>query len=106
MMLLAVLLDAPISGASRRYPRVIHAIDGAQIVNAWPDRTVAAVCGAKRLRLLVKDEMALPWPPALKGLDLLEGGGRERCRECWVETGKMRPRWRVRETVDSLSQNR
>jgi len=84
--------SAPLCGISIRWPKVLHAVEMREIVKAWPDGTVVAACGVKGLRLLdVGGRLPLLWPPAVKGLAPLH----VRCRECWVKTGRKRPRSRI-----------
>jgi hypothetical protein len=62
-----------------------------EIIDAYDGReTFTAPCGADRLKILsvgMKGEEALPWPPRIAGLAPMT-----RCRECWVATGRRRPR--------------
>ena len=89
MSLLEAMLGAPLIGISVRHPKVLHAVEMEEVCRTWFDGgTVIGACGRQRLRIMAQDDLLLPWPPALKGLD------RVRCRECWEETGKMRPRVR------------
>lgn len=88
--LFQAMLAAPIVGLSPRWPRVYHAVESKEIASAWPNGTVTAVCGAKRLRLLASGPLVVEWPIGVKGLP----EGRERCRACWEATGKKRPRSR------------
>lgn len=86
-VLLDAMLAAPLIGVSARWPTVLHAVDAREIVRTWKQRTVAAVCGRRHLRLLDSGGGVVPWPPAVRGLAPLV-----RCRECWERTGRRRPR--------------
>ena len=83
--------SAPLCGISIRWPKVLHAVEMREIVKAWPDGTVVAACGVKGLRVAVAGDAPMPWPPAVAGL----APEHVRCRECWVETGRKRPRSRI-----------
>lgn len=85
MNLITCLIHAPLVAVSKRWPNKLHAAPMEAIATAWPDGTVTAPCGARGLRLVrIGDRVAL-WPPYAKG-------PAERCRECWLATGKRRPR--------------
>ena len=93
-----MMFAAPLIGVRQRWPNVLHAITldgvGATMVKG---RTFPSACGLKGLRLVegryteAPDEMRpLPalWPPRIKGMP----ENMTRCRSCWEETGKQRPR--------------
>ena len=83
-------MAAPLCGVSVRWPKVLHAVEMREFMR--PGRTVTAPCGASRLRLAVTEAGApMPWPPAVAGL----APHHVRCRECWVKTGRKRPRSRI-----------
>lgn len=88
--LLAAMFTAPLIGVNLRYPERLHAVDMDVLPAAWPNRCVSAPCGAKRLRIMKSGDFIVPWPPDSRSLP----EGWERCRECWVATGKKRPRSR------------
>lgn len=74
----------------------LHAVTmesiGDAIDDTGADRRLIGACGAEGLRLIgerLGQEAPLPWPPPARGTGLV------RCRECWVATGKRRPRCRV-----------
>lgn len=75
-----------LSGAQRRKPHVIHAITTEAFIKAGlGQRMPTAPCGAKHLRFVSNAErQVLLWPVRAEGPF-------ERCRECWVATGKKRP---------------
>lgn len=96
--MLAAIFEAPLQASSRRWPKLIHAVDVDAIGDFFVHsrKTMTAVCGARQVRLVVMlrqvgDEQVpggAPWPPRVKGMP----EQRERCRECWVATGKPCPR--------------
>lgn len=75
-----------LSGAQKRKPKVIHAITTEAFIKAGlGQRMPTAPCGAKHLRFVSNAEhQVLLWPVRAEGPF-------ERCRECWVATGKKRP---------------
>lgn len=88
-VLLVACLVAPIIGMSKRWPRVLHAVDMDEIIKAWPDRTVTSMCGVPRLRIMGNGDGNLaPWPPRLAGLP----DEMTRCVDCQKATGNKRPR--------------
>lgn len=81
------LVNAPICAASKRWPRVLHAAEGQELVGAlYGGRTITAPCGAARLRPVVDGDLVVLWPPPFKCAPL------ERCRKCWIATGRKSPR--------------
>ena len=90
--LLDAAFMAPLIAVSMRWPRTYHAITMESIVEGWDRATFTAACGESGLRIVGykrgDDEpgIPVPWPPRAKGSPL------PRCRECWVSTGKKRPR--------------
>lgn len=89
MILLDACLLAPLTAMSKRWPGTFHAAEIATIIDAWPNGTVTASCGATRLRLVQgHNQMPGLWPPAAGSM--LPGW--TRCQACWVATGKKRPR--------------
>lgn len=70
---------------------VLHAVTMEAIIDAYDGRkTFTAACGADKVKILsveMKGEGALPWPPRIAGLAPMS-----RCRDCWIATGKKRPR--------------
>jgi hypothetical protein len=96
MMLIAVMFDAPVIGVLRRWPNRVHAIEMEAVAAGWERGTFKSACGVTGLRfwgLEVENVLcAAPFPPRVKGMP----DGLVRCRECWVLTGKKRPRveWR------------
>lgn len=83
---LDALRNAPLCVVSKRWPRVIHAVTEVELQNRWPGETVTAVCGRRRLRVLVDAEGPLLFPPSIAEL--------RRCHLCFVDLGRPRPRRR------------
>lgn len=85
--IITVLIHGPLCGATKRNPALVHAIDiEAAAALAKGRAVVTAPCGAKNVRFIVSpDGLIAPWP-------LRADGPITRCRECWVATGKKRPR--------------
>jgi hypothetical protein len=87
MILLDAALNAPLSGISMRWPRAIHAVELDELIAKWlKKRTYTAPCGARHLRLLASEGRPLLFPPPAIVDDI------PRCRDCWVATGRKRPR--------------
>ena len=87
MNLLQAAFGAPLVGVSKRWPKVLHAITMENVIRDWESNTTTAACGRSQLKILgTKNGYALPWPP------LHRCAPDERCRPCWVATGKKRPR--------------
>jgi len=86
--LIAVALDAPIMAVLRRWPKTTHAVTFEAIIEGWWRGTFTSACGIRSLRLVGHDGLAARWPPKVKHCPYV------RCRECWVATGKRRPRTR------------
>jgi hypothetical protein len=86
VILLEALRNAPLCAASKRWPRVLHAVVGDEIRHGFAGYTVTAVCGTERLRLVVADGEHVLFPPSKAPL--------LRCWRCWVALA--RPRGRVR----------
>lgn len=93
--LFALALTAPhcalrvVDGAAES---VMHAVTMDGFVAAYDGReTLTGACGATDLKVvglpLSDPAEVLPWPPRVAGLDPFS-----RCRDCWVATGKHRPR--------------
>lgn len=89
-MLLSLMLRAPLVGVRQRWPQILHAIPISGLpLSTWPDGKCVSACGKCGLRLLTeKDGLAAPWPPRLNTVP----DGWTRCRDCYVATGKPRPR--------------
>jgi hypothetical protein len=104
--LVAIMLNAPVAAiAVRGSDRVVHAVD-MDGVHGFPGTrterrtTCDAACGA-RVRLIgctvdtgegtTSSAVAL-FPPYVAPL---RASGGERCRACWVATGRMRPRMTI-----------
>jgi hypothetical protein len=90
--LIGAALDAPLMAVRQRWPNSLHAVDLKHVIEGWERGTFHSVCGLKGLRLVPATvdgfRIAAAWPPRLRGLpDHLE-----RCRTCWIESGRMRPR--------------
>lgn len=84
---LFAMLNAPICATSKRWPRVLHAAELDELVPAlYKGRTITAPCGAAHLRPLADQGVVVLWPPPFKCAPL------RRCRECWIATGRKRPR--------------
>ena len=100
--LLAAVLTAPhcaIRPGDGTDSHVLHAVTLEELAAGFDGRrTFTAACGADGLRLVsveMKGYRPLPWPPRVVGLGTLT-----RCRDCWVKTGKKRPRSeRIEETT-------
>lgn len=96
MILLTAALTAPLMGALRRWPKRLHAVNIDQVVQGWERGTFHSVCGLRGLKLvgteIEQETYAAPWPPRLKGLP----SGYVRCQDCYISTGKMRPRTEFR----------
>lgn len=87
MIPLDAMLNAPLCATSKRWPRVLHAAPLDEVVGAYATgRTITAPCGAPRLRLVADGGQPVLWPPPAKCAPL------QRCRECWLATGRKRPR--------------
>ncbi len=85
--LLSAALDAPLLAVLKRWPNTTHAITMESVIDGWDRGTFTSACGMKTLRLVGNGNgAAVCWPPRIKGCPM------ERCRECWVATGKKRPR--------------
>lgn len=96
--LLGLMFDAPLVGLLKRWPDTLHAVEMKAVIDGALGRgTFRSACGRRGLRLLGQDldgsYLAARWPPRLRGMPKKI----ERCRECWLETGRMRPRteWEV-----------
>jgi hypothetical protein len=84
--LLEALRNAPLCAISKRWPHKVHAVDAPEVARATSHhRSMRAVCGTGRLRLLVHDGEAMSWPPAPVASAL------RRCRGCWEATGRPAP---------------
>ena len=90
--LLGAALDAPLIGIRKRWPATIHAIEMGQVVDGWERGTFTSACGVSGLRLegvnMEQQTIAVRFPPRLQGMP----SDRDRCRPCWVATGRKRPR--------------
>jgi hypothetical protein len=96
--LLGLAFAAPLIAVSKRWPSTLHAVDMDGVFDGTFGRgTFAAACGVTGLRLWgqpVDERMvAALWPPRLAGTPVQFS----RCRDCWLATGRMRPRteWRT-----------
>lgn len=91
MNLFNLMVYGPLGGVQKRKPDVVHAITTEAFIKADLGRLLPeAPCGAKHLRFVGLrgddgPDRVLLWPIRAKG-ELT------RCRECWVATGKKRPR--------------
>lgn len=87
MNLFNLLVQGPLGGVQKRNPNVVHAITTEAFIAADCGRLLpTAPCGAKHLYFVSdKDRRVLLWP-------IRAAGPATRCRECWVATGKKRPR--------------
>lgn len=97
--LIGATFNAPLMAILKRWPHTLHAVDMEHVVNGWERGTFQSICGLRGLRVVGTEvegvSIAVPWPPALKSLP----PGTERCRDCWVESGRMRPRVRWRKVA-------
>lgn len=85
----------PLCGVTKQKPDVLHALTVDALDDVLAGRTMTAACGKKRVFFvgMKKDDtvhVAL-WPPRAKGEFT-------RCYDCWVATGKKRPRRARRRT--------
>jgi len=88
MNMFTLICLGPLAGARKRDPHVIHAITLENGLHGFvTGRMPQAACGVKHLRYFATADggKVLVWPIRAKG-ELT------RCRECWVATGKKRPR--------------
>jgi hypothetical protein len=95
VMLITTLLQAPLIGVdfeSDDEPFVMHAVESAQIIDAWETKSATAACGATGLKLLkIADEpVVYEWPPSTRNLPRRYA----RCAACHDATGRRRPRSR------------
>ena len=92
MMLISACFAAPLMAVRRRWPDVLHAVDMEHVIDGWERGSYVSACGLNGLRLVGMnaggETVAACWPPRLKGMP----ERMERCRTCWLETGRMRPR--------------
>jgi len=90
--LFGLAFDAPLVGVLVRWPNKLHAITLDGVVAGAFRGTFESACGMRGLRLSKAQagdqRIAAPWPPRLKGMP----SDMERCRICWIETGRRRPR--------------
>jgi hypothetical protein len=98
--LIALALAAPLCAIEPgKGSLVVHAVTMEEVVRkglsdepALDDALgcLTAPCGATGLLVIgehLGQEVPLPWPPRVKGL-----APGVRCRECWVATGRKKPR--------------
>lgn len=87
MNLMTLMVHGPLGGAQKRKPNVVHAITYKEFIDADLGRLMpTAPCGAKHVRFISDGEgRVLLWP-------IRDKGPLTRCRECWIATGKKRPR--------------
>jgi hypothetical protein len=85
--LVNLMIFGPLGGATKQKPDVVHAITiESGMVGCTKGQTVEAVCGKKRVFFLTDPERrVMLWPIAAKG-------PLTRCHDCWIATGKKRPR--------------
>lgn len=88
MPLFGAMVFAPLVAINPRWPRVLHAVEMEEIAHAWPNGSVTSECGRSRLRVLASGSDLVLWPPRVKGLT----PDHERCADCYVATGRKRPR--------------
>lgn len=88
---LSAQLAAPLVGIQRRWPRTFHAItaDAMPLATWGTARTVRSACG-KRVAIAQYAGTVLLWPVQHR-----LPAGFARCAECWVATGRRRPRTRI-----------
>lgn len=88
--LMYLLLGAPWLAAEPGVGRVIHAATMKMLTS--PTGEMESPCGVavKLLPLPWPDGEAVPWPPQHRLPPPMT-----RCRECWVATGRKRPRSRL-----------
>jgi hypothetical protein len=91
--LFAAALAAPLIGVRKRWPDIHHAIDLDAVCEGWDRGTYRSACGLTGLRMVgaypqgYEGVHAVQWPPRVSAMP----DGVQRCRECWVATGKARP---------------
>lgn len=103
MPFVVFLFGAPLTARSRRWPRVLHAVTLDGLIDGYKSGrwTFTAACGRTSLRLEGRPTLLdpsgnrhangpypVPWPPSTRGLP----ADMERCRDCWIVTGKPHPR--------------
>lgn len=83
--LITLMLMSPLVGIDNK--RVLHGIEMGPVAGSvWKKRkTLDAACG-KRVRFWAVAGAPVQWPT-----QAALPGDYERCRECWVATGKKRP---------------
>lgn len=89
MNLLNLMVYGPVCGAQKRKQDVWHALTTEEFIRAGcGERMPTAPCGAKHLRFVTNEahDTVMLWPPRK------QVGPYTRCPECWVATGKKRPR--------------
>ncbi len=88
-----VVFNGPLIGVSKRWPKTFHALEGKTMIRPWLDgKAYTAACGKAGLRIVAQDERGMiPWPPPHRM------NSHERCRPCWLATGKPRIRARLKE---------
>jgi hypothetical protein len=100
--LIVAAMCAPLTATSLRWPGVYHAVDMGEVIRFYRDGgTVAAPCGARRLRPLAygADQLLVLWPVRVKGLP----EGWQRCRDCHDLTGRKSPRSTFKSAVPTAS---
>jgi len=88
MNMFTLMCLGPLAGAQKRNPNVIHAITLENGLHGFATGLMpVAACGKKHLRYIASrdGDKVLVWP-------IREKGDLTRCYECWVATGKKRPR--------------
>ncbi len=91
MNLIEAMFLAPLIGVSKRWPKTFHAIEFKPMIRPWMEgKSYTAACGRTGLRIVAADGI-IPWPPPHRM------ARHERCRPCWVKTGKPRIRARLKE---------
>jgi len=85
---LAAIIDSPLTGVQRRWPKTMHAITAEDMrLRDWHKaRTLRSACGRRVAFIAMNGDVVL-WPVQHR-----LPGDLTRCRECWELTGKKRPR--------------
>lgn len=95
MNLVTLLMAEPVVAVDPGEDTTLHAVTADGIdAGDWPTPVLRSACGVSGVKLVENAGYAgdpVPWPPPARGLP----EGFSRCRECWVATGKKRPRARV-----------
>lgn len=103
--LISLFLAAPHIAVEQEAPKLLHAVtaDGLP-VKSWPDGLATTACGVEAVQLLQRSdvEAPTPWPPRVRSLP----EGFVRCAECYLATGRPRPRSEFRAHLTSVGFDR